>query len=464
VKALPEARRLDRLEAEIERLRAEIKAAEKSAEEAVKEKLDKHLDAQDKRIGDLSLVLADGANKITASSNAISSASNATSWIVGIGAILLTAGLFGVGLYSVIKVPEQSRLAAEQTIKDYLRSPDAKKDFHNSVETLLGSEIAAIQASAKRGDRLASSPYSEPPPPPSPETEQALLKVLAMPEEARDTDQWRALIYSYSDTKRFEAALALADKWLALPTLTPAHTALALRTKGVVLFEAGRQHEAIAAYDDVIQRFGTDPAPALRDQVAKVLVNKGVALANLSPPQPEAEIAAYDAVIQRFGSDPAPALRELVAMALVNKGVALSKLTPPQPEAAIAVSEEVIQRFGTDPAPALREQVAQALVNKGIALGQLSPPKTEEEIAAYESVIERFATDPAPALREAVARALHFKAITLKDLNRPAEARAVCEDYLRRFADAPELEIQETTAEVRALLAELPPPPTPADP
>ena len=99
VKALPEARRLERLEAEIAGLRAEIKAAEKSAEETVKEKLE----AQDKRIGDLSLILSEGANSIAASGNVISNSSNMITWL---GAIL-TAVIFSIGLYVGVKVPKE---------------------------------------------------------------------------------------------------------------------------------------------------------------------------------------------------------------------------------------------------------------------------------------------------------------------------------------------------------------------
>jgi hypothetical protein len=40
----------------------------------------------------------------------------------------------------------------------------------------------------------------------------------------------------------------------------------------------GRWQEAIAAYDEVERRFGDAQEPALREQVARALVNKGVRL------------------------------------------------------------------------------------------------------------------------------------------------------------------------------------------
>ncbi len=60
-------------------------------------------------------------------------------------------------------------------------------------------------------------------------------------------------------------------------------------------------------------RFGADPEPALREQVAGALYNKGVTLGQLD--RSEEAIAVYDQVVTRFGADPEPALREQVAMA-----------------------------------------------------------------------------------------------------------------------------------------------------
>ena len=53
---------------------------------------------------------------------------------------------------------------------------------------------------------------------------------------------------------------------------------MALVNKGVRLGSLNRSQEAIAAYDDVVKRFGEATEPALREQVAKALVNKGILL------------------------------------------------------------------------------------------------------------------------------------------------------------------------------------------
>jgi len=63
----------------------------------------------------------------------------------------------------------------------------------------------------------------------------------------------------------------------------------------------------------VITDYGDDPAPALREQVAKALCNTGIALRALG--RPADALAAYQQVITDYGDDPAPALREPVARA-----------------------------------------------------------------------------------------------------------------------------------------------------
>ena len=61
-------------------------------------------------------------------------------------------------------------------------------------------------------------------------------------------------------------------------------------------------------------------APALREQVAKALYNKGVELGALG--RSADEMATYREVLARYGDDPAPALREVVARAVTALRVA----------------------------------------------------------------------------------------------------------------------------------------------
>ena len=76
-----------------------------------------------------------------------------------------------------------------------------------------------------------------------------------------------------------------------------------------------------AVYDEVVARFGGDPTPEMREQVAKALVNKALTLGQLE--RLEQELAAYDDVVARFGED--PRIREELSWARE----ALADMRPP---------------------------------------------------------------------------------------------------------------------------------------
>jgi tetratricopeptide (TPR) repeat protein len=484
VKALPEARRLERLEAEIAGLRAEIKAAEKSAEEAVKEKLE----AQDKRIGDLSLTLSLQANQLSGSANSVT-------WM----SILITVALFFVAGITAINVPRQAKSEARAAIMEHMRSAEGQGQVVEAVKVVLNEdENAFIESQAQRGDTAKPDAASSKVLPP-PGAEHAIEKILDMPPLARTANQWRALIQNLIEQKSFDAALALSEFWLTQPNQTSIDTAFALRTKGLVLLRAGRHAEAIIIHDELLRRFDEDTTnPKIREHLAIALLNKGISLTLLAPPQYEAGIDAFNQVIRRFRHDTSPMQREQVAWALYNKGYALGLLAEPQRRKEISVYNCLIKHFGNDPAldeivswalynkgvafgklePAkhqaaidtyktvcarfgadtrMREQVAKALVNIGVALGSLDPPQYDARISTYNDVVHRFSNDRDPAIREQVAIALSNKGGTLAHLNRLTEARATYEEYIRRFADSDAPGIKEITKIVHARLAKLPP-------
>ena len=66
--------------------------------------------------------------------------------------------------------------------------------------------------------------------------------------------------------------------------------------------------------------FGASDAPDLQVQVARALLNKGVAHGWRD--ESEAELATYDDLVARFGASDAPDLQVAVARALFSKGVA----------------------------------------------------------------------------------------------------------------------------------------------
>ena len=216
----------------------------------------------------------------------------------------------------------------------------------------------------------------------------------------------------------------------------------ALFYKAIGLGLIGDTEAEIAAYDDVVARFGNSDAPELREAVAKSLVNKAIELGRAG--DAEAEIVAYDDVVARFGNSEASELREQVAKALVNKAIELGRAG--DAEAEIAAYDDVVARFGNSEASELREQVARALINKGAALGRAGG--AEAEIAVYDDVVARFGSSEAPELRQQVTNALINKAIALGRAGGAEAEIAVYDDVIARFGSSDAPELRERVAKV----------------
>ena len=192
----------------------------------------------------------------------------------------------------------------------------------------------------------------------------------------------------------FEAVLAADPEFV-----------LAVHMQGVCLGSLGRHEEALAVCEKAISLFGDAEDLALREQLAKVMVNKGATLGELG--RHDDSVAACQEVVARFAAVEDLALQEQVAKAMINRGVSFGELGRHQEE--VAAYDEVIARFGLAEDLRLREQVAWAMVNRGIALGELD--RRADELAAYDEVISRFGDAEDLALREAVAEAMFNKEV-----------------------------------------------------
>ena len=121
-----------------------------------------------------------------------------------------------------------------------------------------------------------------------------------------------------------------------------------------------RSDEAIAAYDEVVARFGTAAEPSLCERVALALLNKGDVLGYLK--RNDEAIAVYDNVVARFGEATEPELRKLVAKALLNKGVVLNRLARFE-EATVAIRNAIKMR-----APTIKPEKGDAYPNDTAAV------------------------------------------------------------------------------------------------
>jgi tetratricopeptide (TPR) repeat protein len=219
----------------------------------------------------------------------------------------------------------------------------------------------------------------------------------------------------------------------------------ALRRCGNELAALGDLSEALALYNLIISRFSKAREPALREQVAKALFNKGWVLDNRG--DSEDAIGVYDDVVARFGEASEPALREEVAMALVNKGIMLDERG--DSEQAIGVYDDVVARFGEASDPALRREVARALVDKGWALDKRGD--SEQAIGVYDDVVARFGEPSEPALRREVARAIFYKGGVLDERGDSEQAIGVY-DVFARFGEASDPALRKHVARILRIL------------
>ncbi len=217
---------------------------------------------------------------------------------------------------------------------------------------------------------------------------------------------------------------ALADR--DAPELQ-VEVAQALLNKGVAHGQRDESDAALAAYDDLVARYGAGAAPELQVQVAKALLNKGITHGQRD--ESKAELAAYDDLVARYGGSDAPELQLRVAKALLNKGVTHGQRD--ESEAELAAYDDLVGRYGGSDTPELQLRVAKALLFKGVAHSQRD--ESEAALAAYDDLVARFGAGDAAELRVQVAKALLFKGELQIEIGRAEEALHTSDEFDHRF-------------------------------
>jgi tetratricopeptide (TPR) repeat protein len=249
---------------------------------------------------------------------------------------------------------------------------------------------------------------------------------LSLDRRVEAVDAWRTLL------SRIDLGTAI---------LPPELTATTMLLIGLTLDELdGRSGDAIAAFDELIKRFGDASEPGVREQVAKALFNKGAMLAKRD--QTGKALEAYDELVRRFGDATEPSVREQVAAALRNKGVKLGEDN--QTGKALETYDELVRRFGDATEPGVREQVAAALRNKGFKLGEDN--QTGKALETYDELVRRFGDAIEPGVREHVAAALRNKAVMLASQEQTEKALETYDELVGRFGDAIEPGVREHVA------------------
>ena len=214
--------------------------------------------------------------------------------------------------------------------------------------------------------------------------------------------------------------------------------------KALALAERGRLEEALAAWDEVVRRFGESDAPADREQASLALVNKGKALGELG--RADEALAVLDGVVRRFGADNGEGHPLAVATALAGKGGMLSNLN--RHTEALAAWDEIARRFRGSRAPELQTLVANALVGMAVSLNALNRPR--ETLEACDEVLERFGESRSPGLHGVVAVTMVVRGHALIALNRVDDAINAWGAVVDRFGTSDSLKIVEQVASALA--------------
>ncbi|MBO6035616.1 MAG: tetratricopeptide repeat protein [Acetobacter sp.] len=206
--------------------------------------------------------------------------------------------------------------------------------------------------------------------------------------------------------------------------------ATTILNKARSLTELDRKEEALATYDDLVQRFNESRDLSLRKAIVTALVEKGTILQ--ADGRQEEALSTYRDLIHQFGNVESLTIREQVhkartqiALILLQKGATLVKTG--HKEEALAVYEEVIRTCDVIQNCSicnckgaencfLCEQLTKALIEKGGVLQANNQQK--EALSVYEDVINKFGASQTPQLQEQVAKAqLHIAVALIKKAN-----------------------------------------------
>ena len=129
-----------------------------------------------------------------------------------------------------------------------------------------------------------------------------------------------------------------------------------LLARGASLVRAGRQEEAISAYNELIDRFATRREPEVALLVAQAMLAKGSAYGQRK--RWDVALVAFGTLIARYGQAESQELLVQVAKAMLAKGAALVQLD--QLELASGVLRDVVSKFGGTGDAAAQEVVSEA--------------------------------------------------------------------------------------------------------
>jgi tetratricopeptide (TPR) repeat protein len=243
--------------------------------------------------------------------------------------------------------------------------------------------------------------------------------------------------------------------------------AQALQAKGAELAKLGRDHEALAAFDDQLEFLANDRTVDARRQTAMALHGK-VRMLFHEGSLDEAMIVA-DGLMDRFESEHDERAFELLRDALIEAGHEL--LTAERWEKAIEVIDALIAGLQNSTEPTQRGMAALLLNDKALALTGLG--QSHEAHITGNTMLAQLDDDALAALDQNIAStadttdqrttsrhvtALLQRAIVLGQLNRIDQAAQAFDDLIERFNPSDDPAVKKLVAAARECRADLPTP------
>ena len=202
---------------------------------------------------------------------------------------------------------------------------------------------------------------------------------------------------------------------LTLPALEEYEDVLALEAirlceDGVESLEGSRHDDALAAFSQLVVRFGESKALSEHVLVSIGLLGKGLALGQLG--RTEEELTTYDEVLRRIGAGQEH--ERVVALTLIAKGDALLLLD--SPAEAVAAYDDLLGRFGASEVPDLLELAATARGRKALALAKLGRLLEVPDVESLLTMLPRFDPLPRFALDVLIAHGAQLAPARMREL------------------------------------------------
>ncbi len=157
--------------------------------------------------------------------------------------------------------------------------------------------------------------------------------------------------------------------------------------KGETFRKLKRSEDALAAYDEVVRRYGASEAPVLREAVAMALLRKGDLLWELG--RPEEALASCDEVVRRLGESTFLPDQRLTEYALVKK--AYFELECRRYKAAIRTAGLALEQCRTE---SLVNRVHGHLIRARATLENGDPSGCEQDIEAFLALLSELGSLP----------------------------------------------------------------------